>query len=38
MENDQIAKAFPMHKMKTKNFAFERLGLIESPAGIVLYR
>jgi hypothetical protein len=38
LEYDHFAKAFPMHKMKTKNFAFERLGLIESPAGIVLYQ
>ena len=37
LESDKMAKAFPMHKMKTKNFSFERLGLIESPAGIVIY-
>jgi hypothetical protein len=37
LENDAIAKAFPMHKIKTKNFAFERLGLIDAPSGIVLY-
>jgi hypothetical protein len=37
LESDKMAKAFSMHKMKTKNFAFERLGLIESPAGVVLY-
>lgn len=37
LTNEQVAKAFPIPKMKAKNFAFERLGLINAPAGIVFY-
>jgi len=30
-------KSFPLQKIKTKNYAFERLGLIEKPTGVVFY-
>lgn len=31
------SKIFTSPKIKTKNFAFERLGLIESPSGVIFY-
>lgn len=37
LSGDNISKAIPLQKVKTKNFAFERLGLLEAPAGMIFY-
>jgi len=36
-EGELSDKIFTSPKIKTKNFAFERLGLIESPSGVIFY-
>lgn len=37
LDGSMPSRAFPLQKIKTKNYAFERLGLIDQSTGVVFY-
>jgi len=37
LSGDSLSDAILLQKVKTKNFSFERLGMLEAPAGMIFY-
>jgi len=37
LDGSMPSKAFPLQKIKTKNYSFERLGIVENASGVIFY-